>query len=435
MIKILRFFIGNFAYFFLVMFSSLIFYGVKFSFFPLDLFRLSYVFSFVILLIFSSKIKYSSEWLLLCFFTIVSLFISVFVSLYTKSNELVFVRMIFDYLLTFLVLIPVFYYFLKKINIDIVSFVIHMVFFQSLIMFLMVGFPSFQKFVLSIIDISGIERTDGVFRFRGVGLTGLATYSMAVTQTLALFLFQFIWKDKLSNSSLVFSFVMFFSILLSSILSARTSFLFILILFLSFLCIYSTSSNMLLKRRLLNVLMFIFIAFSILILLLSSIDSPVIVKMLSWSSELFVSFFETGSVSTESSEAMKDLFFMPDEFTFLIGDGQYLSSLGQYYMSTDIGYLRVLLYGGLAGSISFYFLFLMLFYILLSSICKVYTFSFSLPLFFYFICIFIVNIKGSIFFDGFIVFKFISLLSFHFCREKINHLYNKSLGDACEKSC
>ncbi|MCU8055570.1 hypothetical protein L5L78_05010 [Shewanella sp. SM34] len=435
MIKKSNFVLVNFSYLLFVMFSSLIFYGVKFSFFPLDLFRLSYVISFIILLFFLNKIKYSSEWLLLCFFTLLSLFISVFVSLYTKSSELVFIRMIFDYLLTFLVLTPVYYFFLKKMNIDIVSFVIHMVFFQSLIMFLMVAFPSFQKIVLGIIDISGIERTDGVFRFRGVGLTGLATYSMAVTQALALFLFQFIWKNKLSNSSLAFSFIMFFSILLSSILSARTSFLFILILFLSFVCIYSTSSNRLLKGRLLNVLIFIFIAFSILIVLLSSIDSPVIVKMLSWSSELFVSFFETGSVSTESSEAMKDLFFMPDEFTFLIGDGQYLSSLGEYYMSTDIGYLRVLLYGGLAGSLSFYFSFFILIYILLSSICKVYNFSFALPLFFYFICVLIVNIKGSIFFDGFIAFKFISLLSFYFSREKINYFYNKSLGDACEKSC
>ncbi|MGE6648189.1 hypothetical protein ACQKE0_02840 [Shewanella colwelliana] len=401
-------------YLFCIVFLSVILYGVKLSILPLDLYRIFYILSFVLFCFCFEKIIIYSQWgrvILICF---IALFFSLLISLYTKSNELVFIRMVLDYFLTFLFFIPVVFLVIKKYNVDFLLLLIHVVFFQSIVMFVMVAFPSFQKLILNLIDTSGIERTEGVFRFRGVGLTGLATYSMAVTQSFGLFLFHYYWKRNLRKVEFLKSTFMFVAILLSSILSARTSFLFIVALLLCYFIIYVFSTDSGFKKKLSFVFYFMVLSVFLLLLLLGSIDSPVITKMLAWSGEFFISLFSSGNVSTDSTDALKGLFFIPKENTILFGDGQYLSSLGEYYMSTDVGYLRVVLYGGIIGSLSFYAIFIYLFYILMINSYRIYGLLFTIPLFFYSLCVFVVNFKGSIFFDGFIAFKLVALVAYGF---------------------
>ena len=195
-------------------------------------------------------------------------------------------------------------------------------------------------------------------------------------------------------------------------MSARTSFIFVFLLLFGYFFSYFLSKDNMLKKRLLLMVCFLIFSIVIVVLLLSSMDSPVIEKMLTWSGEIFVSLFATGTVSTGSTDAMKELFFIPIERTFLYGDGQYLSALGEYYMSTDIGYLRVLLYSGIIGSASFYMMFIYLFFILINSSYRSFGLSCSFPLLLFALGVFVVNAKGSIFFDGFTVFKFVALIAY-----------------------
>lgn len=74
-----------------------------------------------------------------------------------------------------------------------------------------------------------------------------------------------------------------------------------------------------------------------------------------WAMEPIISFIETGEFSTSSTEILWDMWFIPDFKTFLIGDGYYTSPLTSgYYMATDVGFLRPMLFFGSFYTLVYY---------------------------------------------------------------------------------
>lgn len=66
-----------------------------------------------------------------------------------------------------------------------------------------------------------------------------------------------------------------------------------------------------------------------------------------WAFDLFVTFAKTGKFETESSNVLlEQMLFVPEVRTILFGDGMY-TTLSGYYMSTDAGIMRSLLFGGI----------------------------------------------------------------------------------------
>lgn len=66
-----------------------------------------------------------------------------------------------------------------------------------------------------------------------------------------------------------------------------------------------------------------------------------------WAFALFINFFKTGRLETTSSNIVfEKMIFLPEFKTFLIGDARY--SVGElYYMNTDVGFMRPMLFGGI----------------------------------------------------------------------------------------
>ena len=78
----------------------------------------------------------------------------------------------------------------------------------------------------------------------------------------------------------------------------------------------------------------------------------------SWATKPFIEFFTTGSTNNYSlNHALFDMRFTPDLQTILFGTGYYTDpDTGLYYMGTDLGYLRMLLYMGICGLLLIYYL-------------------------------------------------------------------------------
>lgn len=77
--------------------------------------------------------------------------------------------------------------------------------------------------------------------------------------------------------------------------------------------------------------------------------------------EMFYNYFDEGSLTTSSTEQMKEMYKLPDNtITYLIGDGIFynnqMNDAEGYYMGTDIGFLRLLYYFGIVGSLLFFLL-------------------------------------------------------------------------------
>jgi hypothetical protein len=70
---------------------------------------------------------------------------------------------------------------------------------------------------------------------------------------------------------------------------------------------------------------------------------------LSQAFELLNHYLETGVVGSQSTNALSGMTYAPDTLgTWVLGDGQFFSETG-FYQETDIGFSRIVFFGGLAG--------------------------------------------------------------------------------------
>ena len=75
--------------------------------------------------------------------------------------------------------------------------------------------------------------------------------------------------------------------------------------------------------------------------------------------EIFDKFSETGEIQSNSFNATNEMWkTIPKEIdTWIFGDAKYMDENGGYYMGVDVGYLRIIFYGGLIG-LFFYLLYM-----------------------------------------------------------------------------
>ncbi len=79
-------------------------------------------------------------------------------------------------------------------------------------------------------------------------------------------------------------------------------------------------------------------------------------NLLNFTFQNIFTLLEDGSMKTSSMESLDNMYFVIDPMTFFFGAGQYVGKHGGYYMSTDVGYMRVILYMGVIGLILLLFM-------------------------------------------------------------------------------
>src|SRR5699024_2214086 len=129
-----------------------------------------------------------------------------------------------------------------------------------------------------------------------------------------------------------------------------------------------------------------------------------------WVLEPVINLFETGELQTRSTNILWNMWFIPDIKTILVGDGYYTSPLNSgYYMGTDVGFLRPILFYG--------FLFTALYYlipiIIGLNIDSDHNRSSKLLIFMFFISIFIFEVKGEV------IIMFLPILSMIFVADHV----------------
>lgn len=98
------------------------------------------------------------------------------------------------------------------------------------------------------------------------------------------------------------------------------------------------------------------ISFIILLLGIFSIFNESVRIWFLWAFELVISFIEEGEFSSTSTNILFErMYFVPDIKAFLIGDGLYTDPLtGAYYMGTDVGFLRAIMFYGIIPTLLMY---------------------------------------------------------------------------------
>lgn len=114
-------------------------------------------------------------------------------------------------------------------------------------------------------------------------------------------------------------------------------------------------------------------------------NNATISRFLNWAFEFYYKLQSSGQLTTSSTSKLQQMYFQVSGSTFFFGDGRYTNPDQSYYMSTDAGYMRNILFFGLIG-----LLFLVLYQLLLFNWRKELRFSV-----FAFMCLLIFHIKGE----------------------------------------
>jgi len=273
--------------------------------------------------------------------------------------------------------------------------------------------------------ISGVMRTElfkNVNGQRGFGLAGDVFYGLSVFQSLGLIsiaVLLFNNNKRLKLPTLALKYIL---ITVSVILSSRTGYLGLAIsLVIIFYQTIKIKSFRFKTKNVKRAIWFLFgivissaasIAF-ILLIISDKLKKVLYVQILPWAFEMFINFHDKGNLETSSSNVLKSMYFPVSVKTFFFGDGKYFNPDGSYYMHTDAGYMRMMLYYGVIGSL-FHYLFILLVvrktYLKLESLktdgsLNLRIFFISLALYF-----FAVHIKGDLLIAGNMSLKFIYLL-------------------------
>ncbi|WP_429158082.1 hypothetical protein [Aeromonas media] len=245
---------------------------------------------------------------------------------------------------------------------------IGVVFIQSVVALLMFIIPSFYELMTSIqvISIDEAGKMSSLSEMRIIGF-GSQYFGAGITNGLALIILAYLIRVGEYDSTMLKASAMFLFIFAVGIGMARTTFIgFGIALLLLLPCSGLLKFNLALVKR--NVMLLLSVsAIMLLAVIFVYVLFPKIIvsiaPIFNFALEMFLNYFESGSLTTESTSQLATMYIFPTNiYTYLIGDGLYTAEDGLYYMGTDVGYLRILFYFGVFGVI----LFLSLQYSLLS---------------------------------------------------------------------
>ncbi|WP_217555893.1 hypothetical protein [Vibrio metschnikovii] len=231
---------------------------------------------------------------------------------------------------------------IKKYTIDYFLAVFFLVLtLQSISPWFFISFEPYREVVSSLQYYDPIRNfeTRGVMAIRKSFISGSGGYfGMAIGLGLGLIIST--WFFVLEKINKYKFFVFFILLSVAAILAGRTAIMFV---FFALLVLFF-NLNFIKKITLAMIFFIACFIFWFSIDFLYSISNEY--KVLGWALEPVMNYYSDGTVESESTSILMDMFYLPDVKTFLLGDGLYYSKTGGYYGGVDVGYLRQVLFGG-----------------------------------------------------------------------------------------
>lgn len=222
--------------------------------------------------------------------------------------------------------------------------------------FVFILFPNLKNFWIEVLYISelDVELLNQPKYATRIGLDGFAgfiqTFKFALGSILSVYFLiaNNIKLRKLSLFYLISLPILTLGTLLYGRIGSVVSILAIIILILFFL---TRPENI--NKALLVVFG---ISFIIVILGIISLFNESVRVWFLWAFELIISFIEKGEFSSTSTNILFErMYFIPDLKAFLIGHGLYTEpATGAYYMGTDVGFLRAIMFYGFIPTLLMY---------------------------------------------------------------------------------
>lgn len=222
---------------------------------------------------------------------------------------------------------------------------------QSISILCAMASPAYHDFVISVSGFS-----EKMLRFRG----GIRTYSLAGSKYFALgatygliyiLFLDSLFRYKWFNLKFFFIFIL---LVIGTFFTARTGFVGLALGLIMALFVYTR--KMISPIFITKIGLLFFCLFTGVYMLLSE-EIQVLInnRIIPYAFDLFLQ--ENGKIESSSTNVLINMWDIPmDSIRLLFGDGWYTGKHGSYYLRTDVGYLRNILFGGFG-----YFLLLFLY--------------------------------------------------------------------------
>lgn len=222
--------------------------------------------------------------------------------------------------------------------------------------FVFLFFPSFREVWKSIIGVNPqLERLFATYGYTArFGWSGFSGFRMTISCTISLIFTLMLYFEPTTSCRI--NYRRFITLLMLSFIGnmfyGRMGIIASLICFILALILYHKINIF----KMVNFSIAAIVVFVILFFLKERIT--IINQWYDWATTPFFNFISTGSFNNYSAEhLLNDMIFMPESKTLFWGDGRYVDAqTGLYYMRTDSGFMRQLLFWGLGGTFLSYLL-------------------------------------------------------------------------------
>ena len=226
--------------------------------------------------------------------------------------------------------------------------------FQAVIAFVFFLSPdSFTAYQSLVIQTEHQEVFNNVLsKYRLVGPGSALKYASAAVHygVVAWMTLTMYANRRLSGKQSLYFYILIILFTLAGVLSGRTYF----ILFpLSFLLLYYICNRSIKRtfKQSFKIYLPLIVAFMGIMIYFFSENE----EMMRWIFELFINIRESSSFETDSTNVLKEMYFLPDNiYALTFGEGRAINQDGSQYMHTDVGYIRNVYYWGIIGTLIYY---------------------------------------------------------------------------------
>lgn len=214
--------------------------------------------------------------------------------------------------------------------------------------------PNLKGMWLSLLNIS--EKTNVLFSNYGYALrfgwSGFSGYRSTLDCSIAIVFLCYLYFSKKSTINLKTSRFTLFLILcfLGNLFYGRIGIVVsVIVILIGLVCYHKIDLKFIAG-------IFVFLLFLILCLMLLRNKSKMVNDWFLWMSTPFFNLIKTGSFNNYSVDnVLNKMIFLPSSKTIIFGDGMYTDRYtGSYYMNTDVGFMRQILFWGIGFTILSY---------------------------------------------------------------------------------
>jgi len=294
---------------------------------------------------------------------------------------------------------------------------------QSLIILLMFVSPAIRNFIFQNTISSGEALFEKYWGVRGFGLASSVVFDLPIILSIGMVLSSYmIFVTRRTIWFYSFAWIINFVCVMmtgrTGLFGAGLSLL---------LLLYAFRNKVTLKRTTSFLFGIFLILLSSFFFLLAVLPENVVelfnTKVIRFAFEMFINVSATGRFGTSSTDVLFEMYFPISLGTFFLGDGYFMSANGAYYMGTDGGYMRHVLFYGIFPSLILYFSYAFGFLAMARKIRYDKLFSVIILLLGgYF---FIAHYKGELFLSAMLTKIFFILLIYIFYSKKTNIYTNE----------